>query len=141
MVGDGGVTAGPPAALGMTVIVVERDLIRELALIVEFGRCTGVGPGSEGLGGRLGVGLGGVENGVRGGEVFRELFEAFGFAGDVVTGEIAVEAGDDGAERAGVLNGEAEAGDIPVRFDLMAADDFYAEVVSGPGEGAPAAIE
>jgi len=42
--------------------------------------------------------LGEERGGVGGGEVFTEVFEAVAFAGDVVAGEVAVEAGDDGAE-------------------------------------------
>jgi hypothetical protein len=94
---------------------------------------------SGGSGGGLDV-LGGG-GGEGGGEGFAELFEAVALAGDVVAGEVAVEAGKDAAEWAGVVDREREAGVVPDGVDLVAADDFCAEGAGGPGEDATPVVE
>ena len=97
---------------------------------------------SGGLGGGVGLGLGvDAGGGMGGGEVFAEVFEAVAFAGEVVPDEVAVDAGDDGAEGSGVVEGEGESGVVFDGLDLVAAYDFCSEGAGGPGEDAAAFVE
>ena len=94
-----------------------------------------------GLGSLGGVlGLGGGDGGIGGGK-FAPFFQAVAFAGDVVPVEVAIDASEDGAQRALVLHGERDAARRSRGFHVVHADDSDAEGVGGPGKDAPPFVE
>src|SRR5580692_8098422 len=67
--------------------------------------------------------------------------EAVGFAGEVVPIEVAVDAGHEGSEEAGVVEREGDAAMGAHGVDLVPGDDLDAEGVGGPGEDVALFVE